>query len=74
MEMHRKRGAITRNKLSKKSKKMHFESIPLPSEGFVGGPENFDSSLLDLKRHLQTANMAVRIVPYCDVQNVAARL
>ena len=47
MEMHRKRGKIPSKKLSKKSKKMHFESIPLPSEGFASRPENFDSSLLD---------------------------
>jgi hypothetical protein len=30
MEMHRKHGKFTSKKLSKKSKKMHFESTPLP--------------------------------------------
>ena len=74
MEMHRKRGKIPSKKLSKKSKKMHFESIPLPSEGFASRPENFDSSLLHLNRRLQATDVAVCIVPDCDMQNVVARL
>ena len=67
MEMHRKRGKITSKKLPKKSKKMHFESIPLPLPGFAGRSEKFDSSLLDLNWHLQAADAAVGIVPHRDV-------
>jgi hypothetical protein len=33
MEMHRKHGKFTSKKLSRKSKKMHFESTPLPLKG-----------------------------------------
>ena len=72
--MHRKRGKITSNKLSKKSKKMHFESIPLPLQEVAGRPEKFDSSLLNLHWHLQATDMAVGIVPDRDVQNVVAGL
>ena len=74
MEMHRKRGKITSKKLSKKSKKMHFESIPLPLQEFPGRPEKFDSSLLDLNWHLQAADVAVGIVPHRDMENVVAGL